>query len=210
MDCDVAAAFDHVCHHVKINATEAMKVPPLLVAAWLRVYKGSETFTKLASAARDKFCIPPGTLGLCLHRAKSFASSQTEMFPACVSAVVQQSELEALCQCFPDILVHSSANFNHKVVFRTPCALTESKSHLAYLLAVNAWKGLQDLPWLALRYPFREGVHEMFMNDVCASLQDFDSVRLAVCAELPAWVPEWAVKPAPFQTRWCSPTMVQS
>ena len=47
MDCDVAAAFDHVSHHVIIDAMEVLKVPPLLVAAWIREYRGSETFVKL-------------------------------------------------------------------------------------------------------------------------------------------------------------------
>ena len=30
MDCDVAAAFDHVSHHGIIEATLAMRVPPML------------------------------------------------------------------------------------------------------------------------------------------------------------------------------------
>ena len=38
MDCDVAAAFDHVSHHVIIDAMEALSVPPVLVAAWVRKY----------------------------------------------------------------------------------------------------------------------------------------------------------------------------
>ena len=41
MDCDVAS------HHVIIDATEALKVRPVLVAAWIREYRGSETFVKL-------------------------------------------------------------------------------------------------------------------------------------------------------------------
>ena len=40
MDCDVAAAFDHVSHHVIIDAMEALKVPLVLVAAWIREYRG--------------------------------------------------------------------------------------------------------------------------------------------------------------------------
>ena len=47
MDYDVAAAFDHVSHHVIIDAMKAMKVPPVLVAAWIRECRGSETFIKL-------------------------------------------------------------------------------------------------------------------------------------------------------------------
>ena len=46
-DCDVAAASDHVSHHVIPNAMEAMNVLPLLLAAWLRECKGSDTFIKL-------------------------------------------------------------------------------------------------------------------------------------------------------------------
>ena len=47
MDCDVAAAFDHVSHHVIIDAMEALQVPPVFVAAWIREYRRSETFVKL-------------------------------------------------------------------------------------------------------------------------------------------------------------------
>ena len=38
--CDVAAAFDHVSHHVIIGAMEALKVPPVFVAAWIRECRG--------------------------------------------------------------------------------------------------------------------------------------------------------------------------
>ena len=47
MDCDVAAAFDHVSHRLIIDAMEVLKVPPVLVPAWIREYRGSETKTKL-------------------------------------------------------------------------------------------------------------------------------------------------------------------
>ena len=47
MDCDMAAAFDHVSHHLIIDAMEALNVPPVLVAAWIRVYRSSETRIKL-------------------------------------------------------------------------------------------------------------------------------------------------------------------
>ena len=47
LDCDVAAAFDHVSHQLIIDAMEALEVPPLLVAAWMREYRGSETYVKL-------------------------------------------------------------------------------------------------------------------------------------------------------------------
>ena len=40
MDSDVAAAFDHVFHHLTIDAMEAVKVPPVLVAAWIRENRG--------------------------------------------------------------------------------------------------------------------------------------------------------------------------
>ena len=39
MDCHVAAAFDHVSHHLIIDAMEALKVPPVLVAAWIIEYR---------------------------------------------------------------------------------------------------------------------------------------------------------------------------
>ena len=47
MDCDVAAAFDHVSHHEIIKATLAVSVPPVLIAAWIREYRNSETLVKL-------------------------------------------------------------------------------------------------------------------------------------------------------------------
>ena len=47
MDCDVAAAFDHVSHHEIIKATLAMGVPPVLIATWIREYRNSETTVKL-------------------------------------------------------------------------------------------------------------------------------------------------------------------
>ena len=40
MDCDVAAAFDHVSHHVIIDAVEALKILPVSVAASIREYRG--------------------------------------------------------------------------------------------------------------------------------------------------------------------------
>ena len=36
MDCDVAAAFDHVSHHLIVDAVEALKVLPVLVSAWIQ------------------------------------------------------------------------------------------------------------------------------------------------------------------------------
>ena len=47
MDCDVAAAFDHVSHHEIIKATMDMGVPPILIAAWIREYPKSETVVRL-------------------------------------------------------------------------------------------------------------------------------------------------------------------
>ena len=41
MDCDVAAAFGHVSHHVIIDAMEVLNVTPVLVAAWIREYRGA-------------------------------------------------------------------------------------------------------------------------------------------------------------------------
>ena len=46
MDFDVAAAFDHVSHHLIIDAMEALKVPAVLLAVWVREYRRSETYTK--------------------------------------------------------------------------------------------------------------------------------------------------------------------
>ena len=40
MDCDVAAAFDHVSHHLIIDALEALKVPSVLVSSWIRETQG--------------------------------------------------------------------------------------------------------------------------------------------------------------------------
>ena len=47
MDCDVAAAFDHVSHHEIIKATIGMGVPPILIAAWIRKYRNSEIVVQL-------------------------------------------------------------------------------------------------------------------------------------------------------------------
>ena len=47
MDCDVAAAFDHVSHHEIIKTTMDMGVPPILIAAWIREYRISETLVLL-------------------------------------------------------------------------------------------------------------------------------------------------------------------
>ena len=55
MDCDVAAAFDHVSHHVIIDAMEALKVPPLLVAAWIREYRGPKHSSSWTTSRHQKF-----------------------------------------------------------------------------------------------------------------------------------------------------------
>ena len=47
MDCDVAAAFDHVSHHEMLKATLAMGVPPVLSAAWIRNNRNSATLVRL-------------------------------------------------------------------------------------------------------------------------------------------------------------------
>ena len=47
MDTCVAVAFDHVSHHLIIDAMEALKVPPVLVSAWIREYRRSETSFEL-------------------------------------------------------------------------------------------------------------------------------------------------------------------
>ena len=46
MDCDVAAASDHVSHHEIVRATMEMGVPPVLIAAWIREYRNFETIVK--------------------------------------------------------------------------------------------------------------------------------------------------------------------
>ena len=46
MDCDVAAAFDHLSRHLITDAMEALKVHPALVSAWIREHRGSETYIK--------------------------------------------------------------------------------------------------------------------------------------------------------------------
>ena len=43
----MAAAFDHVSHHEITKATMDMGVPPVLIAAWIREYRNSETIVKL-------------------------------------------------------------------------------------------------------------------------------------------------------------------
>ena len=55
MDCDVAAAFDHVSHHLIIDAMVALKVPPVLVAAWIGEYRGSETHVKLDDTLTQEY-----------------------------------------------------------------------------------------------------------------------------------------------------------
>ena len=47
MDCNVAAAFDHFSHHEIFKTTLAMGVSPVLIAAWIRKYRHSETIVKL-------------------------------------------------------------------------------------------------------------------------------------------------------------------
>ena len=41
--------FHNVSHHVMADAVEAMKFPAVSVAAWIREYRGLETFIKLAT-----------------------------------------------------------------------------------------------------------------------------------------------------------------
>ena len=64
MDCDVAAAFDQVSHHGITEATLAMEVPPVLIAAWIREYRNSETIVKLddigTSGIRHTRSVPQG------------------------------------------------------------------------------------------------------------------------------------------------------
>ena len=64
MDCDVAAAIDHVSHHEIIKATMDMGVPPILIAAWIRVYRNSETVVQLDDIVTPGIgrtrCVPQG------------------------------------------------------------------------------------------------------------------------------------------------------
>ena len=64
MDSDVAAAFDHVSHHEIVRATTDMGVPPVLIAAWIRVYRNSGTMVKLddivTPGIRRRRCVPQG------------------------------------------------------------------------------------------------------------------------------------------------------
>ena len=64
MDCDVAAAFDHVSHHEIIKATVDMGVPPILIAAWIRKYRDSETVVLLDDIVTPGIgrtrCVPQG------------------------------------------------------------------------------------------------------------------------------------------------------
>ena len=64
MDCDVAGAFDHVSHHLINNAMEALKVPPVFVAAWIREYRGSETYVEfddvMTAGIRRTRSVPQG------------------------------------------------------------------------------------------------------------------------------------------------------
>ena len=54
-DTDIREApFDHVSHHLNIDAMEALKVPLVLVSAWIREYRRSETYKKL-----DNVMTPP-------------------------------------------------------------------------------------------------------------------------------------------------------
>ena len=150
------------------------------------------------------------------HQQKSLSVSLPELLSPhrvrILCPMVQQSEVVALfskkSQYFTDILVQFPKHFNHQMVFRA--SLADGKSHLPYLLAVNAWKGLQCIPRPALPHPFRcfpaqrirEELLEVIMNSVCASLQVFDSVRTAVCAERSeSGCPSrrWS----PVQMRWC-------
>ena len=65
MDCDVAAAFDQVSHHLITDAMEALQVPPVLVAARIREDRGSETYVKklddaMTPGIRRTLSVPQG------------------------------------------------------------------------------------------------------------------------------------------------------
>ena len=68
MDCDVAAAFDHVSHQLIVDAMEAMKVRP--VPAWLREHRDqtrSSRFRKVIHARLTCFgaALDIPTAGFC-------------------------------------------------------------------------------------------------------------------------------------------------
>ena len=44
-----------VSHHEIIKATMAMVVPPVLIAAWIKEYRNSETLVKLEDVVTRKF-----------------------------------------------------------------------------------------------------------------------------------------------------------
>ena len=56
--------FDHVSHHEIIKTTLAMGVPPVLIAAWIREYRNSETLVKpddiVAMGIRRTRSVPQG------------------------------------------------------------------------------------------------------------------------------------------------------
>ena len=63
MDCDVAAAFDHVTYHGIIEATLAVGVPPVLIAALIRECRNYKTIVKVddfgTSGIRRTRSVPP-------------------------------------------------------------------------------------------------------------------------------------------------------
>ena len=57
--------------------------------------------------------------------------------------VIQQSELETICECFPYVFVH----FPEQVVVRTRCALPEGVRSLPHPLTVDGRQRLQHIIW---------------------------------------------------------------
>ena len=85
--------------------------------------------------------------------------------------VVQQSELETLCECFPHVFVQFPGHLNHNVRFL--------KAHgLPHPLTVDGRQRLQHFTWPTLPSLFRslfvqrirEQLFEVLVDTVCAAL----------------------------------------
>ena len=96
MDCDVAAAFDHVSQDEISKATLAMGVPPMLIAAWIRKYRNSETMVKLdhvvTPGIRRTRSVPQGEVQLWTHQLRGFVTcANTIMGTTCGKRVSSSS-----------------------------------------------------------------------------------------------------------------------
>ena len=135
MDCDVAAAFDHVSHHLIIDAMEALKVPPVLVEAWIREWRSPETHIKLDDMLKkcqtEKWSLPVGgkymVLLLSADNCWLIAVSPPELrcmarawHELLVCAGLRTAWKEAVwCTSAPDSLV-ATIEVGDTVIIRTP------------------------------------------------------------------------------------------